>query len=360
MKTPSGRSPAPRPVAGPRRLSALALGLALVGVAACALAAAAADAPSPPDARKEAAMANPKSGPVPGKIPVILDTDIGDDIDDTWALVMLLKSPELDLKLVVTDFGKAPYRAKVAARILEVAGRTDVPVGLGIGQAKGEGGQAAWVKDYDLAKYPGKVHEDGVQALVDTIMKSPERITLICIGPVQTARAALEREPRIAQKARFVGMHGSVRKGYDGKKDPEAEWNVKADPTACRAILSAPWDVTITPLDTCGLVRLRGEKYAAVRDSKDPVAVALIENYRVWCGKDPQRADKASSTLFDTVAAYLAFTDELLKIESLGIRVTDNGMTVIDPAAKVMRVATEWKDMAAFEDLLVKRLTGGQ
>ncbi len=350
MKTPSGRSPAPRPAARPRRRSALALGLALVSLAACAMAATAADAPRQVDARKEAAM--------PKKIPVILDTDIGDDIDDTWALVMLLKSPELDLKLVVTDFGKAPYRAKVAARILEAAGRTDVPVGLGIGQAKGEGGQAAWVKDYDLAKYPGKVHEDGVQALVDTIMKSPERITLICIGPVQTARAALEREPRIAQKARFVGMHGSVRKGYDGKKDPEAEWNVKADPAACRAILSAPWDVTITPLDTCGLVRLRGNKYAAVRDCPDPLVRALVENYRIWCGDHPERADKESSVLFDTVAVYLSFSEELLKMERLPIVVTDDGFTRIDEKGKPMNCAVDWKSLPAYEDFLVRRLTG--
>ena len=64
------------------------------------------------------------------KIPVILDTDIGDDIDDTWALAMLLNSPELDLKLVVTEEGNTPSRAKIAARLLEIAGRTDVPVGI--------------------------------------------------------------------------------------------------------------------------------------------------------------------------------------------------------------------------------------
>ena len=55
------------------------------------------------------------------KIPVVLDTDIGDDIDDTWALGLLLKSPELDLKLVVGDYGKSEYRAKLLAKFLERA-----------------------------------------------------------------------------------------------------------------------------------------------------------------------------------------------------------------------------------------------
>src|SRR3974377_591872 len=58
------------------------------------------------------------------KTPVLLDTDIGDDIDDTWALALLLKSPELDLKLVVTDFGNTVYRAKIAAPPPEIPRQT--------------------------------------------------------------------------------------------------------------------------------------------------------------------------------------------------------------------------------------------
>ena len=101
----------------------------------------------------------------PAPIPVILDTDIGDDIDDTWALALLLKSPELDLKLAVGDYGEAQYRARLLAKLLERAGRTNIPVGLGLDIApRGDGRQAAWVKDYDLKAYPGKVHADGVRA----------------------------------------------------------------------------------------------------------------------------------------------------------------------------------------------------
>src|SRR6478736_2203453 len=96
----------------------------------------------------------------PAPIPVIFDADIGDDIDDTWALGFLLRSPELDLKLVVGDNGKPEYRAKLFARFLEVAGRTDVPVGIGVAAVtKKNERQGEWIKDYDLAKYPGTVHQ---------------------------------------------------------------------------------------------------------------------------------------------------------------------------------------------------------
>ena len=105
-----------------------------------------------------------------GKIPVVFDTDICDDIDDTWALIMLLQSPEFDIKLITTAVNNTPEKAKVVARILEIAGRTDIPVGIGIQQNKNNHRQREWVKDYKLSSYPGKVYQDGVQAIVDTIM----------------------------------------------------------------------------------------------------------------------------------------------------------------------------------------------
>jgi len=223
------------------------------------------------------------AAPAPPPIPVILDTDIGDDIDDTWALVLALKSPELDVRLVVTDFGNTEQRAKLVARVLELAGRTDIPIGIGIKENDDPGPQAEWVKGYDLAKYPGRVLRDGVQALIDTVMASPEPMTLIAIGPPPNLKAALEREPRIAGKLRLAGMYGSIHRGYDGKPTPEPEWNVKANPAAARALLSAPWrEAILTPLDTCGRVQLAGERYARVRGSSDPLLRGLVEAYGIW------------------------------------------------------------------------------
>lgn len=294
-------------------------------------------------------------------IPVIFDTDIGSDIDDTWALGLLLKCPELDLRLVVTEFGGPLYRAKVLAKFLVIAGRTDVPIGMGVEVTNAlYSPQAEWVSDYDLRSYPGKIHSDGVQALIDTIMQSPERITVICEGPLTNIALALKREPRIAQHARFVGMHGSIRVGGDGSVQEFAEGNVKEDPQSCQIVFNAPWDMTITPLDTCGFVNLTGHRYAKVRDSQDPIAAAIISNYRIW-GKAAQvNAENASTPLFDTVAVYLAFREDLCHMERLPIRITDDGFTKFDSGGKHVNVATAWKDLDAFRDFLVERLAGHQ
>jgi inosine-uridine nucleoside N-ribohydrolase len=309
------------------------------------------------------AQARPPAGGRP-PIPVVLDTDIGDDIDDTWALILALKSPELDVRLVVTDFGNTEYRAKIVARVLEIAGRTDIPIGIGIKENDEEGGQAEWVRGYDLAKYTGRIHRDGVQALVEAAMAAKGPMTLVAIGPPSNLKAALDREPRIAGKLRLAGMFGSLRKGYGGRAAPEPEWNVKARPAAARAVLGAPWrEALLTPLDTCGLVQLKGKRYARVRDSKDPLLGALVDNYRLWCRtkdwcvRDAEHVTAKSSTLFDPVAVYLAISSDLVKTETRGVRVTDDGMTVPDPAARPLAWATGWKDLDGFEEWLAARLT---
>jgi inosine-uridine nucleoside N-ribohydrolase len=296
-------------------------------------------------------------------IPVILDTDIGDDFDDTWALVFLLKSPQFDVKLVTTTCGKAEYRAKIIAKLLTVAGRTNIPVGLGEGGRDGVGGQQPWVKDYQLADYPGKIFQDGAGAVIDVINHSSQAVTVISDGPLHTMAKALERDPQIASKANFAGMFGSVRIGYgDNKNKIDAEYNVKANPLAASKILSAPWQkIAITPLDTCGLINLSGERFQTLKRSRDPLIQALLENYRIWAGKASLDQLKASSCLFDTVAVYLANPGDrpLVKLERLPIKVTADGFTRIDSKdGKEMSVATEWNDLDGFRDLLVKTLTG--
>lgn len=307
-------------------------------------------------------------------VPVIFDTDICDDIDDTWALALLLQSPELDCKLITTAVGNTEAKAKVAAKFLERVGHADIPVGIGVKQRDGAHRQTAWADDYDLASYPGKVYKDGVQALIDTIMNSPTRITVIAVGPLSNIGEALRREPRIAEKADFIGMHGSVYLGYGGKDKPDAEYNVRADVEAARRVFTAPWSMTITPLDTCGLVVLDGAKYQKLLKRDSAITSNLLQNYRVWYKnglrnrKELEEADldrlteeklnHSSTTLFDTVAIYLAVTRDLTEMKRLPIAISEDGFTRVEEGAKPVDCAVKWKDLDGYESWLVERLTG--
>jgi inosine-uridine nucleoside N-ribohydrolase len=308
------------------------------------------------------------------KKPVIFDTDVCDDIDDTWALALLLQCPELDCKLVTTAVGNTKAKAQVVAKYLDKVDRTEIPVGIGVKQHDKQHRQTPWAADYDLSSYPGKIHEDGVQTMIEMIMNSPERITVIAVGPLPNIGEALKREPRIAQKADFIGMHGSIYKGYGGRSEPSPEYNVRADVPACRAAFTAPWDVVITPLDTCGLVHLRGEKYQKVLKRNSAITSNLIQNYRVWHKSGLRNQNKnmaeaeldrrvdekiysSSTTLFDTVAIYLAISHDLVEMKKLPVQVTDKGHTKVVEGAKMIRCAVDWKDLGAYEDWLVDRLT---
>jgi inosine-uridine nucleoside N-ribohydrolase len=299
--------------------------------------------------------------PANRRVPVVLDTDIGDDIDDTWALAMLLKSPEVDIRLVVSDTGDTAYRAKLIAKMLEVAGRTDVPVGVGIPGRKPSyrEPQRAWVADYSLNDYPGRIYSDGVEAIIETLNSSPEPVTLICIGPVTNIAEVLRRDAAVARKAHFVGMHGSINRGYEGKAQPDAEWNVKQDPRSCQITFAGDWlSRTITPIDTCELAKLTGEDYARLLHSDDPVLQAVLENYRIWSKvwRKTDRLPTESSVLFDTVAVHLAYSREFLQMERMSLSVTDDGFTVRDPAGPEFDVAIDWIDLDGYHEYLSRRL----
>jgi inosine-uridine nucleoside N-ribohydrolase len=304
----------------------------------------------------------------PGATPVVLATDIGTDVDDTWALAQLLRTPELDLRLVLTETGDPDYRARVAAKLLERADRTDVPVGLGVdtGMDEDAKNQAPWVERYDLAEYPGTVHQDGVGAMSEVVADADEPITVVSVAPTPSLAAAVERDSDLAGQCRFVGMHGSFESGYGGpESDPDAETNVRVDPAALRTVFEEPWqDVLLTPLDTCGRLTLSGEQYHRVWTATgDPLVRGIIENNCIfatlvsWMPYDD--FTRRSSTLFDSVAVALAHDESRLAIEERSFDITDDGYTRPDPdGAFTARVAMDWRDMPGFEAALTETLLG--
>jgi len=294
------------------------------------------------------------------KIPVILDTDIGLDIDDTWALGLLLKCPELDVKLITTSTGNTPLKTKLVAKFLEIVGRTDIPIGIGPLENTKKGWLYPWIKDYDISRYPGMVIVNGTEVLCSTIMDSPEPLTLIAIGPLGTVAGALKINPNITENSRFVGMHGSIRIGYRGSNSPLREFNIKKNIKASKEVFQAPWEKTITPLDTCGNIVLTGALLERVMKCDNLIVRSIKENFEIWKKKIIPKLfltkKNETSVLFDTVAIYLGFSEELLNIEELKIEITDRGSTQISERGNLIRCATSWKDVQAFKNLLVDRL----
>ena len=132
---------------------------------------------------------------------------------------------------------------------------------------------------------------------------------------------------------------------------------------AARVAFSAPWEQIITPLDSCGNVVLKDAAYQQfhgfAQANPGSMAATVLENDRLWLkalGAPEGRLTQRSTTLYDTVAIYLAMETELLQMETLPIRVDEAGFTRIEPEGASMQVATGWRDYDAFERLLLDRL----
>ncbi len=303
-------------------------------------------------------------------IPIIVDTDIGGDIDDAWALALLLQSPEFDIKLITTSVGDTLSRAKITAKLLQAAGRCDIPIGIGLSDVKMNCYCDSWAKDYDLAKYPGKIYtrRQVASVIADTIMRSDREVTLLTLAPLTNIAAALDVDRRITSRSRIAGMLGSVYVGYNGTTMPAKECNVVNDIASAQKIFASDWDITITPLDTCGMVKLKGENYQRVYNCKLPLMRALMENYEVWIerpGYDVHpyavisELPVISSTLFDTVAVYMALSTDFLEMQRTTLTVSDEGRTVVDEGGREVNCALKWKNLAAFENFITERLVNG-
>lgn len=300
------------------------------------------------------------------KIPVILDTDIGGDIDDSWALALLLRCPELDTKLVVTalEGGDDPYaRAKITAKQIEESGYTNIPVGAGLAVEKYTTTMGGWAKDYNIDNYPAPFYRDGIDAMINTVMSSDEIVTLICIGPLTNIAEALRREPAIAEKARILAVMGSVYNGHSlDVIEKASDYNVRADIPSARAVFSAPWDITIAPLDITAHLVIGDDNYQHIlaKRENDPVCRTVLSAFDCWMVAHNCTYYKTHTTsLYDTAAIYMAVTGDCNVImEDHDFTIDDGGYLNDTEDGRRVHCAVYWKYKDMFYKFVTDRLCG--
>ena len=280
--------------------------------------------------------------------PVIIDTDIGSDIDDSFSIGFALQSSDLDVKLIVTCTDDTAVRAKIVAKLLTIAGRDSVPIG--IGYANGNNTRHTlwdWALDFNLSDYKGGVYEDGVDQMAKIILSSETVVDIIAIGPMTNFPVLLQKYPDVVKNARIRAMAGSIYRGYDNSTTPSAEYNVKMCPSCMLQLLQAGWNVTITPLDTCGTTTLPPESSDTFIASLNRWSFGLSASLLYFCTVLPCQLNVATSPLYDTVATLLALpnADNFVEFKMLKLSVTTKGYTVIDDHAGVLtQVALYWNE----------------
>ncbi|WP_164975964.1 nucleoside hydrolase [Oleiharenicola lentus] len=289
---------------------------------------------------------------VAAPIPVLLDTDIGTDIDDAYALAQVLRSPELELLGVTTVSGDAVARARLAAKLLTVAGRSDVPVYAGLSTATQYMKQVEWAAGFTS---PALHSSGGIEFLRQQINARPGEIVLIAVGELTNVAALLESEPGIGKKLKAIAlMGGSIRRGYAPGSKPEPEWNIKSAAKAAQVVFSSGVPLLIAPLDSTSDLKLTTERKTRLFAHGTPLTDALAALDFVWTHTNTWSAKLP--TLFDNLAVTLVATPDHVLLTALHLVVEADGTTreVADrpPNARVALTS----DPAAFLDHFVARL----
>ncbi len=306
----------------------------------CAFAAAA-----QPCARGESA-----SAAVPdGQTKVILDTDIGDDIDDAFALGLALHSPEVKLVGIETAWGDTTLRARLVNRLLRETHHAGIPIAVGIAtKSKVPFTQARWARG-GSAPLP---RIDAVDFLLRAIRENPGEITLVAIAPLTNIGAAIDRDPATFRKLkRVVMMGGSIRRGYDDPNGrvvntPSAEYNIASDVAAAKKLFASGVPIFMMPLDSTQL-RLDAANRAALAAGATRLTSALMQLYRQWGQQTP--------VLYDAMAMAYVVEPGLCPVTPMRIKVDAQGYTR-DGAGAPNVSACLASDQAQFFRFLMPRL----
>lgn len=212
---------------------------------------------------------------------VILDTDIGSDVDDALALALLLGSPEVDIVGVTTVYGDTLLRARLAAKLLTLARvPRSIPCVPGLRQPLS--GRAIW-----WAGHEGQAFVDLAEQRIDTSMSAPEflveqtqarpgEIDVVAIGPLTNIASAVRMDAEFATNVRSL-----IVMGGHFTDDTVGEHNFKCDATAAAEVFACGANMVVTGLDVTTQVRLDSEEVRRIADS-GPLGDALGQEIKTW------------------------------------------------------------------------------
>jgi purine nucleosidase len=253
-------------------------------------------------------------------IPVLLDTDIGSDIDDAVALAYLLRQPRCELLGITTVTGEPERRASLADAVCRASGRADgPPIHVGVeapllgAQRQGKAPQTEALTQ----EWPHRLfgHENtAIRFLQETIRSRPGEITLLTIGPLTNIALLFALDPEIPMLLKQMVIMGG--RFLAPKADTQAEWNILCDPAAAAKVFQTPLPaLTAVGLDVTEPCRMAADecrnRFEQAGGPLGPVA-AMAE---VWF------RHASAITFHDPLAAALIFEPTLCRIEETAVEV---------------------------------------
>jgi inosine-uridine nucleoside N-ribohydrolase len=264
---------------------------------------------------------------VTNAVPVIIDTDVGDDIDDAFALAIALQDSRLEVIGITTAWGDTRTRTLLVRRLLATLGRRDVVVAQGPATANPV---PFTQKKWALGATDTSAAPDAIQFLREQAHQRPGKITLIALAPLSNVEALAQSDPAALREFKqVVMMGGSIHAGYNRGGaipvgEPSAEYNVASSPGGLMALLQSKVAVRMFPLDSTQI------KFDEVRRDRlfaygSPASDALALLYHQW--RLLNGWGQITPTLFDVVPLTWLLEPSTCPVTPLRIEVDAHGFT---------------------------------
>ncbi len=272
---------------------------------------------------------------------LIIDTDIGEDIDDIWAISLILSTNMFKIDMFSISQGDVEYKTKLIAKILFELNIDNIAICKGVSTNLNNAihPQKEWIKDFDLHKFGGKIYSNYEEGYRQVLMANPnDEFVVVALSPF----TSLARITTILKnkKVSIVAMAGSIYSGYFGKTSPDSECNIVSDIEASREIISSGLNVLLLPLDVCNNIVLDGENYELIKHSHNPFARIVMENYYIWQkdyigGARKLDINKSTSILYDFAPIWYLIFPQNFDVIDVPLTITNDGLTVIGGVDKV-------------------------
>lgn len=287
---------------------------------------------------------------------ILLDTDIGSDVDDALALAVLLGSPDATIVGIATVYGDTTLRAQIAAHLIGLSEPNYViPVMPGTSHPLSArpvwwtGHEGAGLNNLNLEVVGDQ--ESGVQLILDVAERYPGQLEILAIGPLTNIAEALRRRPAIAdQIKRLYAMGGDFR-----PVNRAPEHNFKCDSVAARDVLSSAIPISIVGLEITQQVKLAADDVAHVAQA-GALGAALQVQIETWW----KFHGNAWNNPHDPIAALLLLLPHLFDTRDMTVTVIAepgdrDGLCVDDASGRPITVVTDL-DKASVKREIVSRI----
>jgi inosine-uridine nucleoside N-ribohydrolase len=293
----------------------------------------------------------------PPREKIIVDTDIGDDIDDAFALALALSSPEFEVLGFSASFGDTTTRAKMLDRMLGELGRSDIPVAMGtpVDVNRNAFTQRRYAEGGQFAR---SSHPNSVDFVLDQARKYPHQVTLVAVGPLPNVGAMIARDPaafRLLKKVVIMG--GSIRAmtdpyGVAAEVAPHPEWNIKNDIAGAKKLFEAGVPLQVLPLDSTANLKMHEVARTALFAHGSMMTNILAGLYYEWS----QFTRSPTPTLYDPMTLASMLEPSLCPLTPMHLVVDDAGNTKETPGAPNAQVCLH-SDADTFLHFYVRRVT---